>query len=122
MNDLVKCQLGKACRIGKAILSHWSFCQCWRCVYFAEVHHYSFQENQIPSSLDYNLFLYIHNAYIDTNTDYITLLLACMSKHLLYLCEIAVHCTLLRLVKSLSVSHATEVLYNVYILYIIGTT
>ena len=31
-------------------------------VYFAEVHHYSFQENQIPSSLDYN-FLYAHTIH-----------------------------------------------------------
>ena len=53
--------------------------------YFAEFHHYSF-ENQIPSSLDYNK--HTHNT-----PTLITLpcSLAGMGKHLFYLCEIAVN-------------------------------
>ena len=53
-------------------------------VYFAKFHFYSFQENQIPSSLDYNTH---------STPTLITLpcSLARMGKHLLYLCEIAVY-------------------------------
>ena len=73
-------------------------------VYFAEFHHYIFQENQIPSLLDYNTHT-AHQHWLH----YLPCSLARMGKHLLYLCEIAVHWTHLRLVKSLSVSHVTEV-------------